>query len=101
MYARLVAVHGSTIIELEKEQILIGRRKGCDVVLGEPTVSAHHCQLQRSPDGRWSVKDLGSKNGTWVNGIQVTESEVGLGDELWFTKHCRFRLEAPHRGSIA
>lgn len=101
MYARLVAVHGRTIIDLEKDQILVGRRKGCDVLLNDPTVSAHHCQLQRSPAGMWSVKDLGSKNGTWVNGTQVTESEVNFGDELWFTKHCRFRLEAPHRGSIA
>ena len=33
MYARLVEVHGSTIIDLEKDQILIGRRKGCDMVL--------------------------------------------------------------------
>lgn len=100
MYARLVAVHGRTIIELEKDTILVGRNRDCDVVLGEPTVSAHHCQLHRAPDGTWSVTDLGSKNGTWVNGIQVKESQVELGDELWFTKHCRFRIEAPHRGSL-
>ena len=100
MYARLVAVHGRTIIDLVKEQILVGRRKGCDVLLSDPTVSAQHCQLQRTPEGRWTLKDLGSKNGTWLNGVQVTESEVNIGDELWFTKHCRFRLEAPHRGSI-
>ena len=101
MYARLVQVHGSTIIDLEKDLVLIGRTHGCDVVPNDPAVSAHHCQLLRSPDGKWSVKDLGSKNGTWVNGIQVTESELNLGDELWFSKHCRFRLESPHRGSIA
>ncbi len=101
MYARLVEVRGRTIIELEKEQVLIGRHKGCDVVLGNPSVSAHHCQLRRSAEGKWFVKDLGSKNGTWINGVQVTESEVDIGDELWFTKHCRFRLEMPHRGAIA
>ncbi|MHB8974615.1 MAG: FHA domain-containing protein [Pirellulaceae bacterium] len=66
MYARLVEVHGSTIIDLEHEQVLIGRRTGCDVVPRDPAVSAHHCQLLRSRDGKWSVKDLGSKNGTWL-----------------------------------
>ncbi|MHB0960007.1 MAG: FHA domain-containing protein [Pirellulaceae bacterium] len=101
MYARLVEVHGSTIIDLRKEQVLIGRRQGCDVVLRDPAVSAHHCQFLRSSDGKWFVKDLGSKNGTWLNGIEVREAEVNLGDEVWFSKRCRFRLEAPHRGSIA
>ena len=52
MYARLVEVRGRTIIELEKDQVLIGRRKGCDVVLGNPSVSAHHCQLHRSAEGK-------------------------------------------------
>lgn len=101
MYARLVEVHGSTIIDLEQDQILVGRHEDCDVVLKHQSVSAHHCQLHRSAEGKWSVKDLGSKNGTWVNGVQVRETEVAIGDELWFSKHRRFRLEMPHRGSIA
>lgn len=101
MYARLVEVHGSTIIDLEKDQILIGRREGCDIVLKHPGVSAHHCQLHRSADGKWYVKDVGSKNGTFVNGVRVSETEIAIGDELWFCKQCRYRLEMPHRGSIA
>ena len=101
MYARLVEVHGSTIIDLEKDQILIGRREDCDIVLKNQSVSAHHCQLQRAADGKWFLKDLGSKNGTWVNGVPVKETELAIGDEVWFTKHCRYRLEMPHRGSIA
>jgi len=100
MYARLVEVHGSTIIDLEKDEVLIGRRDGCDMVIRNASVSAHHCQLQRSADGKWFLKDLGSKNGTWVNGVRVTESELSIGDELWFGKQCRYRLEMPHRGAI-
>jgi len=100
MYARLVEVHGGTIIDLQKDELLVGRREDCDVVMKVASVSAHHCQLRRSTDGTWHVKDLRSKNGTWVNGLRIQETEVAIGDELWFSKQCRFRLEMPHRGSI-
>ena len=50
----------------------IGATGECDVVVSEPTVSGRHCQLIRTPEG-YLLKDLGSTNGTYVNGERVTD----------------------------
>jgi pSer/pThr/pTyr-binding forkhead associated (FHA) protein len=42
-------------------------------------------------DGRWILRDLGSSNGTWVNGRQVVEAEVRSGDHV-VLGDCRLRL---------
>jgi pSer/pThr/pTyr-binding forkhead associated (FHA) protein len=49
---------------------LIGRGGDCDIVIGEQTVSRHHAALVRFGD-RWLLEDLGSKNGTAVNGEAI------------------------------
>jgi predicted component of type VI protein secretion system len=46
-------------------------REGCDVVLADPEVSRRHAALRRTADGA-AVEDLGSTNGTFVNGEKVT-----------------------------
>jgi len=56
---------------IEKETLTIGRDEDCDVVLVERQVSRHHAQIRRT-DSRHVLEDLGSKNGTYVNGRQVT-----------------------------
>ena len=48
-------------------------------MLGDDTVSRRHAEL-RAEDGRWLLRDLGSSNGTWVNGRRVIEAEVRPGD---------------------
>ncbi len=63
--------------------VTIGR-EGCDVVLPDPEVSRRHAAL-RVTDGRLVVEDLGSTNGTFVNGEQITgPRELELGDEVRF-----------------
>jgi DNA-binding CsgD family transcriptional regulator len=53
--------------------VRLGRAADNDVVLsGEPTVSRQHAELVYDPDG-WSVRDLGSHNGTHVNGVRLAE----------------------------
>jgi pSer/pThr/pTyr-binding forkhead associated (FHA) protein len=49
----------------------IGTRADCDVVIESPLVSARHCQLTQTADG-YFLNDLGSTNGTFVNGSQIT-----------------------------
>jgi pSer/pThr/pTyr-binding forkhead associated (FHA) protein len=49
----------------------IGTRAECDVVVDSPLVSARHCQLTQTPDG-YFLHDLGSTNGTYVNGVRIT-----------------------------
>jgi hypothetical protein len=60
----------------------IGRAPDCDCVIAEPSVSRRHASLRRAGE-RWLLRDLGSSNGTRVNGIRVTdEVEVRPGDQL-------------------
>ena len=94
MSARLVKVGTGERFELRKQRVLMGRRSDCDIVLIHPMVSAHHCVLQRNDeDGCWYVKDLGSTNGTWVNGRQVVESQLSPRDVISLGKHPRFQFE--------
>jgi hypothetical protein len=61
--------------------IVVGRSRGCDVVMPQPTVSRHHLEL-RALDGAWLAVDLGSSNGTWLMGRRVGRVRVTPGDEL-------------------
>jgi hypothetical protein len=62
--------------------VTIGRAPDCDCHLTEPSVSRRHAQLRRV-DETWLLRDLGSSNGTRLNGIRVIEEiEVRPGDQL-------------------
>ena len=61
--------------------IIVGRSRGCDVVMSEPTVSRRHLEL-RAIDGAWLAVDLRSSNGTWLLGRRVRRARVRPGDEL-------------------
>ena len=60
---------------------MLGRSRACDLVLGDDSVSRRHAMLVREGD-RIILTDLGSTNGTFVNGRQITEAEVQPGDRL-------------------
>jgi FHA domain/DUF1707 SHOCT-like domain len=62
--------------------IVVGRSRGCDIVMPQPTVSRHHLEL-RALDGAWLAVDLGSSNGTWLMGRRVGRARVIPGDELF------------------
>ena len=64
---------------LRAASLLIGRSSACQLVLADDTVSRRHAEL-RVEDGCWVLRDLGSSNGTWVNGRRVVEVEVRPGD---------------------
>ena len=66
-----------------KEMTIVGRATECDISLAAAHLSRRHAQLQVL-DGLLYVKDLGSANGTFVNGKKVTEARVKRGDELRF-----------------
>jgi hypothetical protein len=65
------------------DELLLGRDRSCAVVLDDPTVSRRHAHL-RYRDGAWIVRDLGSTNGTTVNGASVTRSQLRPGDLVAF-----------------
>jgi cell pole-organizing protein PopZ len=69
----------------------IGRSADCDSMVAEPTVSRRHAELRREGE-RWLLRDLGSRNGTRVNGMRVLEEiEVRPGDRVRFGD-VRYRL---------
>jgi pSer/pThr/pTyr-binding forkhead associated (FHA) protein len=70
-------------IPLKKDKFLIGRAKECSLRAGSEAISRRHCAVVRKDDGHYTVRDLGSRNGTYVNDVRITE-EVPLveGNEL-------------------
>jgi hypothetical protein len=67
--------------ELVDARLVIGRSSACHLVLADDTVSRRHAALSVE-GGRWLLRDLGSSNGTWLNGRRIVESEVRPGDVL-------------------
>jgi pSer/pThr/pTyr-binding forkhead associated (FHA) protein len=90
MFATLVALDAGPDIVLDRAMIVVGRHPGCDTRLNFPRVSRHHCCLIASAGGVL-VRDLGSTNGTRINGQRVQAGRLGPGDELAIA-HLRFRL---------
>jgi FHA domain/Domain of unknown function (DUF1707) len=58
---------------------ILGRSVSCPLVLDDDTVSRRHAQLRRTEAG-WEILDLGSLNGTWVNGWRVERATLHAGD---------------------
>jgi pSer/pThr/pTyr-binding forkhead associated (FHA) protein len=69
------------VFHLEKEVTLVGRVDDCDVILPDSTVSSHHCTITQERNCV-RVADLGSTNGTAINGKLISEAILQVGDEL-------------------
>ena len=78
---QLQPVSGGHAVVLEQLVTLIGRKEGCDLRLNHKSVSKHHCVLVRS-DGLLMLRDLGSTNGTRVNGKRVRRAVLNENDQL-------------------
>jgi hypothetical protein len=77
----LVRTNGAAPVQFDIGGALIsvGRASDNDVIVDDPLVSRHHCQLKLQ-HGAYSFADLGSRNGSWVNGQAVSEVALGPGD---------------------
>lgn len=92
---RLISVQaekGGTVfpdICLDREIVCVGKLKGeVDVILDSPTVSRMHARLERR-DGKFFVKDLNSRNGTFHNGRRLApqeQCEITVGDRISFAE---------------
>ncbi|GIW87948.1 MAG: hypothetical protein KatS3mg108_2272 [Isosphaeraceae bacterium] len=94
---QLVVIKGrsaSTTLRIPPNAVtLVGRQNGCQIRIVSSLVSRRHCELTES-DGKLIVRDLGSSNGTYVNGIKITEpTELGPGSALVIGSVV-FRVEA-------
>jgi pSer/pThr/pTyr-binding forkhead associated (FHA) protein len=69
-------------IPLKKDKFLIGRATECALRAGSEAISRRHCAITRANES-WTVRDLGSRNGTYVNDQRITEQvPLNVGDEL-------------------
>jgi predicted component of type VI protein secretion system len=73
-------VGGGDPIPLVKSEVVIGRRPSCDIRLDFENISGKHCVL-RFINGVWNVRDMGSTNGTTVNGSRITTEQSVMPDE--------------------
>jgi adenylate cyclase len=79
---------------LTLDRVTVGRMEGNDLVLRDHTVSRSHAELRRGAEG-WKVTDLGSRNGTLLNGSPIREGLSRAGDLLSFgTVEVRLEEEA-------
>ena len=97
--AMLLMVEGSSPgkrVFLEKPELLIGRDERCDLVIPDRRVSRHHARISLEGDG-YILTDLGSRNGTFVNGVRLVAGRafpVVAGDSVVFgTIQCRFEID--------
>jgi hypothetical protein len=105
---RLIVRRGpqpNQIYELNKDIITIGRDITNDIVINDPECSRHHCRMTRGGGG-YTLEDLGSTNGTFVNGQRLTGARplaggdmIGLGETV--TLGYESTIPAPEPGQQA
>src|SRR5260370_25666559 len=71
------------IFEISSSVVNIGRAESNDLVLNHPSVSRHHARLTVLPGDTVLLIDLGSLNGTYVNGQQIQEHPISDQDRLY------------------
>ncbi|MDO4517699.1 MAG: FtsW/RodA/SpoVE family cell cycle protein, partial [Bacillota bacterium] len=82
IWAYLKCPDGSNV-PLTHWENLMGRHRGCDIILNLSSVSRSHGTLIRDSEGIWTYNDLNSKNGSLINGVPVTEpTRIQGGDVL-------------------
>ena len=72
----------STEIVVGPEPVVIGRDPACQLVVDETGISSMHAELMATPRGV-RLRDLGSKNGTWVSDLRITEAYLTASTSFW------------------
>jgi phosphoserine phosphatase RsbU/P len=72
---------GKLVVPIAQSVLKIGRNSENDVILNDPSISRFHAEI-RPQNGSFYVVDVGSKNGTIVNGERVTERKLVHGDRI-------------------
>ncbi|NEG56084.1 FhaA domain-containing protein [Bifidobacterium platyrrhinorum] len=76
----LLEINGSQYL-LTKEKTILGRGSGCDIVIDDPGISRKHLEIDITPNGV-IARDLGSTNGTYVEGHQVPAATLLDGNTI-------------------
>jgi pSer/pThr/pTyr-binding forkhead associated (FHA) protein len=82
------------IVALPNQMVTVGRAPDNDIVVGDPATSGHHGRIEQRNGFFW-ISDLGSTNGTMVNGEPVIEKQLTEGDMIAIGQNTmRFTLES-------
>ena len=90
MRAQLLPLDGGSPVEITKDLVVVGRKPECDLRLEHKSVSKMHCVLVKT-DGLLLLRDLGSTNGTRVNGTRVRRAALLPNDQLAIANY-KFRV---------
>ncbi|MBL8728521.1 MAG: FHA domain-containing protein [Planctomycetes bacterium] len=79
--ARITVEQNGAAIGTSEHELVVGTRTGCDVVLDDPVAADRHCRI--AWDGAFTVRDLGSVTGTWIDGKRaLAATELTTGSEI-------------------
>lgn len=81
----------SSFLMTKLDEFVIGRGESCDVTIEDEHISDQHCNLRFEND-QLIIKDLTSKNSTFVNGNAIFESFLRIGDTVQLG-YCRFCID--------
>ncbi len=89
--AYLVVLRGAVVGQTYQidSRTVIGRSSDCDLRIYDESLSRQHVSIFPTPDGQFMIKDLDSRNGTWVNGKRIVQEilrdgdRVAIGRALW------------------
>jgi len=91
MFYRLISPDGTQSFDLkERAPVIVGRAPTCDLSVSDPTISRRHAELVVDEE-QVTLRDLGSSNGTFVNGHKVAAATLEVDDLIAFGK-VAFRL---------
>jgi len=94
LQARLVGLAGplaGKVQNLNGRRMVLGRDDSVAIAINSPDVSRQHAALERTRTGVWMLEDLGSSNGTFVNGLEVKSSvEIHFGDRIQLADEALF-----------
>lgn len=81
-HARLIDTAANRAIDLASARVTLGRESRNDITIPDINVSRTHAEISLSPQGAWVITDLGSTNGTYVNGHAVASQPLNEGDHI-------------------
>ncbi len=85
-HARLVNIAYQRAYDLGAATVTVGRESSNDITVQDISASRHHAELKLTPQGVWVITDLGSTNGTIVNGVSIATQSLQSGDRIMIGK---------------